>query len=144
MAAVVSLQSLRHQESISSSPVRAPLSESIEPRAADGMPPLQPPHTAGIQQQQSTLPLSSQSPFDESAISPGDSSRDAACGLSSLGKRRRSSKDNFRPDLNPSASQPHLRHLANTDAVKSPSPSLDKKRNKLGYHRTSVACGTFG
>jgi hypothetical protein len=41
-----------------------------------------------------------------------------------------------------SASTPNVRGQAAIDAA-SLSLAADKRRNKLGYHRTSVACGRF-
>ena len=42
--------------------------------------------------------------------------------------------------LKRSASTPNVRGLANGDAGMT---LAEKRRNKLGYHRTSVACGMF-
>ncbi|KAL6710849.1 hypothetical protein ACN47E_007906 [Coniothyrium glycines] len=57
-----------------------------------------------------------------------------------LSKKRRSSKSKVTSDLRRSSSTPHMRHLAlgNSGDL---SPTSNKPRNKLGYHRTSVACG---
>ena len=54
-------------------------------------------------------------------------------------KKRRASKDKT-SIIRRSASTPHMRNMAlgNTSEL---SPTGDKRRNKLGYHRTSVACG---
>ncbi|KAF2425838.1 hypothetical protein EJ08DRAFT_385217 [Tothia fuscella] len=54
-------------------------------------------------------------------------------------KKRKGLKGKIPADLRRSASTPHIRGLALTDA--SALSPTDKKRNKLGYHRTSVACG---
>ena len=56
-------------------------------------------------------------------------------------KKRRSSKSKVPSDLRRSSSTPHMRHLALGNAGDL-SPTSNKPRNKLGYHRTSVACGT--
>jgi hypothetical protein len=40
-----------------------------------------------------------------------------------------------------SASSPNVRAMASSEA--SSTMMSDKRRNKLGYHRTSVACGQF-
>jgi len=126
---------------LSRTPGRPQLTESLDLRITDGMPLTQPPHTAGLQQNNNILPPSSLSYDESAAASPGDSSQDPSA-LGSLAKRRRSSKGKITAtDLKPSASQPLLRNLANADAAKPPSPTNDKRRNKLGYHRTSVACG---
>jgi hypothetical protein len=55
-------------------------------------------------------------------------------------KKRKASKAKLSADLKRSQSTPHIRGLAMSENA-SISPTLDKKRNKLGYHRTSVACG---
>jgi hypothetical protein len=54
-------------------------------------------------------------------------------------KKRRSSKSKVPGELRKSSSTPHMRHLAL--ATGELSPTSNKARNKLGYHRTSVACG---
>jgi hypothetical protein len=55
-------------------------------------------------------------------------------------KKRRSSKSKVPGELRRSTSTPHMRNLAlgNSGDL---SPTSNKPRNKLGYHRTSVACG---
>jgi len=55
-------------------------------------------------------------------------------------KKRKASKVKPHPDLKRSQSTPHIRGLAMADTP-AISPTIDKRRNKLGYHRTSVACG---
>jgi len=55
-------------------------------------------------------------------------------------KKRRSSKSKATEGIRRSVSTPHMRNLAQADTG-SVSPTADKRRNKLGYHRTSVACG---
>jgi len=55
-------------------------------------------------------------------------------------KKRHSSKTKLPPELRRSSSTPHMRHLA-LGASGELSPTSSKPRNKLGYHRTSVACG---
>ncbi|KAL1631806.1 hypothetical protein SLS56_004327 [Neofusicoccum ribis] len=55
-------------------------------------------------------------------------------------EKRRLSKGKIPPAIKRSSSTPHMRALALGES--SPiSPNSDKRRNKLGYHRTSVACG---
>ncbi|KAL5370842.1 hypothetical protein PMIN04_009566 [Paraphaeosphaeria minitans] len=54
-------------------------------------------------------------------------------------KKRRTSKDKATV-IRRSSSTPHMRNLALGNAGEL-SPTGDKRRNKLGYHRTSVACG---
>ena len=56
------------------------------------------------------------------------------------GKKRRSSKSKIPGELRRSTSTPHMRNLALGTSGEL-SPTSNKARNKLGYHRTSVACG---
>jgi hypothetical protein len=55
-------------------------------------------------------------------------------------KKRRPSKSKAPGELRKSSSTPHMRHLALANPGEL-SPTSNKPRNKLGYHRTSVACG---
>ncbi|KAI9817585.1 MAG: hypothetical protein M1827_001197 [Pycnora praestabilis] len=55
-------------------------------------------------------------------------------------KRRRSSKGTMPSVVKRSASTPNVRGLAAADAAALSLSAADKRRNKLGYHRTSVAC----
>jgi hypothetical protein len=55
-------------------------------------------------------------------------------------KKRRATKGRIPAEIRRSASTPHIRGLALSDS--SALSPTDKRRNKLGYHRTSVACGT--
>ncbi|KAF2465878.1 uncharacterized protein BDR25DRAFT_80582 [Lindgomyces ingoldianus] len=55
-------------------------------------------------------------------------------------KKRRPSKGKVAPEIRRSSSTPHMRNLALATSGEL-SPTADKRRNKLGYHRTSVACG---
>ncbi|EMD64200.1 hypothetical protein GGP41_006638 [Bipolaris sorokiniana] len=55
-------------------------------------------------------------------------------------KKKRSPKTKASGELRKSTSTPHMRHLALTNPGDL-SPTSNKPRNKLGYHRTSVACG---
>jgi hypothetical protein len=57
-----------------------------------------------------------------------------------LSKKRRSSKSKIPGELRRSTSTPHMRNLA-VGTSGELSPTSNKARNKLGYHRTSVACG---
>lgn len=57
-------------------------------------------------------------------------------------KKRRSSKSKIPGELRRSTSTPHMRNLALATSGDL-SPTSNKARNKLGYHRTSVACGMF-
>lgn len=56
------------------------------------------------------------------------------------GKKRRSSKGKIPGELRRSTSTPHMRNVALGQSGEL-SPTSNKARNKLGYHRTSVACG---
>lgn len=60
--------------------------------------------------------------------------------LLSSNKKRRSSKSKVPSELRRSTSTPHMRNLALANSGDL-SPTSNKPRNKLGYHRTSVACG---
>jgi hypothetical protein len=55
-------------------------------------------------------------------------------------KKRRSSKSKGPGELRRSTSTPHMRNMA-LGVSGDLSPTSSKARNKLGYHRTSVACG---
>jgi hypothetical protein len=55
-------------------------------------------------------------------------------------KKRRSSKSKVPGELRRSTSTPHMRNMALGNSGEL-SPTSNKARNKLGYHRTSVACG---
>ncbi|QDS70451.1 hypothetical protein FKW77_009869 [Venturia effusa] len=55
-------------------------------------------------------------------------------------KKRKAVKGKGPADLRRSTSTPHLRGPPSGDSGPL-SPNSDKRRNKLGYHRTSVACG---
>lgn len=62
--------------------------------------------------------------------------------LSPSSARRRTSIRGGMPGIMKRAvSSPNVRDLANLDT--SAMSNAEKKRNKLGYHRTAVACGKF-
>ncbi|KAF2458106.1 hypothetical protein BDY21DRAFT_213454 [Lineolata rhizophorae] len=61
-----------------------------------------------------------------------------ALAFSASSKRRKSTK--VPAELARSVSTPHMRGLAQAESGAT-SPTTNKQRNKLGYHRTSVACG---
>ena len=70
----------------------------------------------------------------QSSILPGMSS-----GVSSANRRRRPSKSTSGTAIKRSASSPNVRKIQTpSEAAMS---LAEKRRNKLGYHRTSVACG---
>ncbi|KAF1997950.1 hypothetical protein P154DRAFT_270782 [Amniculicola lignicola CBS 123094] len=54
--------------------------------------------------------------------------------------RHRPSKVKVAAEIRRASSTPHMRNLALSTSGEL-SPTADKRRNKLGYHRTSVACG---
>jgi hypothetical protein len=56
-------------------------------------------------------------------------------------KKRRPSKGKVPSEIRRSASTPHMRNLALGNSGELSPTAADKRRNKLGYHRTSVACG---
>ncbi len=68
------------------------------------------------------------------------SAADSSTSFPSIAKRRRLSKVKALPEIRRSLSTPHMRSLALGESG-ALSPTSDKRRNKLGYHRTSVACG---
>jgi hypothetical protein len=72
------------------------------------------------------------------AVDLPQSPRGTAEPESSL-RKRKALKGKVPADLRRSASTPHIRSLTLSDA--SALSPTDKRRNKLGYHRTSVACG---
>jgi hypothetical protein len=59
-----------------------------------------------------------------------------------LTKKRRVSKGRLPTEIRRSASTPQIRSIATSEGAQI-SPTADKRRNKLGYHRTSVACGEY-
>lgn len=60
---------------------------------------------------------------------------------SSSGKKRKPSRPKFPTELRRPASTPQIRGVAQPEQSPLASPNSEKRRNKLGYHRTSVACG---
>ncbi|KAI4111852.1 MAG: hypothetical protein LQ339_000311 [Xanthoria mediterranea] len=80
------------------------------------------------------------SPFDQTAIGSLQPQQPMSRPSASLvaARRRRSSKGSMSSSLKRSASTPNVRGLLTAESSLS---LADKRRNKLGYHRTSVACG---
>ncbi|KAI4273201.1 MAG: hypothetical protein LQ337_004808 [Flavoplaca oasis] len=80
------------------------------------------------------------SPLDQPVIASLHSQQPMSRASASLAaaRRRRSSKGPMSSSLKRSASTPNVRGLI---APESSMSLADKRRNKLGYHRTSVACG---
>ena len=62
-------------------------------------------------------------------------------GISTSAKKRKSSKTKIHTELRRATSTPHIRGLTMADAAAA--SAADKRRNKLGYHRSSVACGQY-
>ncbi|RYO21769.1 hypothetical protein AA0111_g9623 [Alternaria arborescens] len=100
-----------------------------------------PNHSSGFGRSHAADTASTPSPTDQS-----ESVADSSTGQEPAGqphhhsnKKRRSSKSSKAGELRKSSSTPHMRHLAlgNPGDL---SPTSNKPRNKLGYHRTSVAC----
>lgn len=85
-------------------------------------------------------PTSIQSPTDSLDFKNTLAGPDPAAQSQHLGKKRRSSKNKLPGELRRSTSTPHMRNLALGTSGEL-SPTSNKARNKLGYHRTSVACG---
>ena len=78
------------------------------------------------------------------AFSPADSAfgfpHDAPTSIPSASRRRKSStKGVTSAVIKRSMSSPNVRGLST--AAELPGSLAEKRRNKLGYHRTSVACG---
>lgn len=80
------------------------------------------------------------SPFDYTDLGSVPSQQPMSRASASLAaaRRRRSSKGSMMSSLKRSASTPNVRGLVTGESAMS---MADKRRNKLGYHRTSVACG---
>ena len=80
------------------------------------------------------------SPFDYTDLGPATSQHHMSRASASLAaaRRRRSSKGSMSSSLKRSVSTPNVRGLGTGENSMS---LADKRRNKLGYHRTSVACG---
>lgn len=80
------------------------------------------------------------SPFDYTGLGsvPVQQPMSRATVSLAAARRRRSSKGSIMSSLKRSVSTPSVRGLAIGESGMS---MADKRRNKLGYHRTSVACG---
>jgi len=74
------------------------------------------------------------------AEAPHSSSMEPAPEPHSSTKKKKTAKRKPPSDIRRSVSTPQLANLARTEIMPL-SPTSDKRRNKLGYHRTSVACG---
>jgi hypothetical protein len=81
------------------------------------------------------LPMNPPNPEDKFAVPQSGIDREAL-------RKRKASKPKPN-DLRRSASTPHLGKIDQSDAGMV-SPTSDKKRNKLGYHRSSIACSKSG
>jgi len=78
--------------------------------------------------------------FADHLNTPTSGQSNASVSHSQSSKKRRSSKGKSLPEIRRSSSTPHMRNLALANSGDL-SPTSEKRRNKLGYHRTSVACG---
>ncbi len=113
--------------------------------AVSSQPPTQPSPVATSLSANDVAVDSLPSPFaddDQDPFSGVSVSNPPSLTLVPLHRRRRSSKISAMPAIiKRSASTPNVRGQAAADAA---AMSLaDKRRNKLGYHRTSIACGEF-
>jgi hypothetical protein len=57
-----------------------------------------------------------------------------------IAKRRKNSKVKMSPILKRASSTPHLNGLSTEESGALSPSALDKRRNKLGYQRISIAC----
>ena len=85
-------------------------------------------------------PLSDFDNLDQSSASAQRTMSRSSASLA-IQRRRRSSKGSMSSSLKRSASSPNVRGVSGAENGMS---LADKRRNKLGYHRTSIACGTYG
>lgn len=84
---------------------------------------------------------STQSPSDRLEFKPFLPDKEAVSQTHQQSiKKRRPSKTKTIGELRRSSSTPHMRSLA-VGSSGELSPTSNKARNKLGYHRSSVACG---
>ena len=83
--------------------------------------------------------MSSPLPFDPNTRLPNRITLPLAPAMTDTARRRRLSKGSG-AGIRRSASTPNIRKAAQRDSAMS---LADKRRSKLGYHRTSVACGRF-
>jgi hypothetical protein len=63
-----------------------------------------------------------------------------ALDADSLSKKRKFPKSKLTSEIRRSASTPQIRGFAQSESALS---AADKRRNKLGYQRTSIACGAY-
>lgn len=75
---------------------------------------------------------------DQESVPPQQPMSRASASLAAA-RRRKSSKGAMMSALRRSASTPNVRGLVAQETMS----LADKRRNKLGYHRTSVACGRY-
>lgn len=81
------------------------------------------------------------SPFDDELDPSPTNYRPSPLSPAGVPGRRRSSKEMSSSVIKRSASTPNVRGLAAAEAAGLAMSAAEKRRNKLGYHRTSVACG---
>ena len=84
--------------------------------------------------------MSSPLPFDPNIRLPNRITIPLAPAMTDTARRRRLSKGGTGAGIKRSASTPNIRKITQRDSAMS---LADKRRSKLGYHRTSVACGRF-
>jgi hypothetical protein len=96
-------------------------------------------NSSGVGLSPTELPPVSQS-AEHAEHPPTISDQPVSVALQQPNKRRRPSKSKMPGEIRRSSSTPHMRNLALAHSGEL-SPTTDKRRNKLGYHRTSVACG---
>lgn len=81
------------------------------------------------------------SPLDDEISPLPEELDDASSHSTSLKKRRTASKGKVSGVLKRATSTPLIRTLAFGEEGRRSPAAKDQRRNKLGYHRTSVACG---
>ncbi|KAF2689346.1 hypothetical protein K458DRAFT_439698 [Lentithecium fluviatile CBS 122367] len=100
--------------------------------------PLTQPSGAGFPVSETPIVQATEGRSEYNAALPGPAAEPST--QRQVSKKRRPSKDKAPSALQRSSSTPHMRNLA-LGTPGDLSPTGDKRRNKLGYHRTSVACG---
>ncbi|KAL8636415.1 MAG: hypothetical protein Q9228_006184 [Teloschistes exilis] len=85
-------------------------------------------------------PLTAPFEYTEPGTLPSQQTMSRASASLAAARRRRMSKGSMSSSLKRSASTPNVRGLIASENGLS---MADKRRNKLGYHRTSVACGRY-
>ena len=123
--------STRFSSSASSKPGLHTVVDNIMEMAADTI--MHSPTFNASEQTSSPLPLDS-----IRSLPSSQNNMPLAAAPTGTARRRRLSKGTTGAAIKRSASTPNVRGLAASEAAMS---LADKRRSKLGYHRTSVACG---